>query len=157
MKAWLGEPEMAIEVETDWAIGSPIVVRGFHHTAFSNSGVVLHFAPPTKLVYTHASSLSRLPDEPASYTTFDFTLDEQVGERTALTFAASAFPTETIFKHLRFYWRGTLAVLKQHAEAHARSAATAEATTQELAEGTEFAAGETLADTRSSSPFEESS
>jgi hypothetical protein len=54
-------------------------------------------------------------DEPASYTTFVFTLDEASGE-TMLGFAATGFPTETIYKHLRFYWSTTLEVLKQHAE-----------------------------------------
>jgi uncharacterized protein YndB with AHSA1/START domain len=115
MKRWLGEPEMQIEVETDWSVGGSIVVRGFHHARFTNLGTVLEFAPPRRLSYTHLSSLSRLVDEPASYTTFSFTLDS-TGRRTLLAFAATGFPTQTIYKHLRFYWGSTLEVLKRHAE-----------------------------------------
>jgi uncharacterized protein YndB with AHSA1/START domain len=115
MKQWLGEPEMQIQVETDWSVGGAIVVHGFHHARFINRGKVLEFAPPRRLSYTHLSSLSQLSDEPASYTTFLFTLDA-AGERTLLAFEATGFPTRTIYKHLRFYWGTTLEVLKQHAE-----------------------------------------
>lgn len=115
MKEWMGEPEMEIEVETDWTIGGPILTRGFHHARFENRGVVLRFEPPKKLSYTHLSSLSRLPDEPGSYTTLEFSLGA-VGDATALTLVATGFPTMTIFKHIQLYWTGALGMLKQHAE-----------------------------------------
>jgi uncharacterized protein YndB with AHSA1/START domain len=123
MKEWMGEPEMKIEVETDWEVGGPIVVRGFHHARFKNTGVVLELEAPKRLRYTHLSSLSRLPDKPESYTTFEFRLDP-VGDFTSLTLVVTGFPTETIFKHLQFYWSGTLEILKQHAEQHQELAKT---------------------------------
>ncbi len=115
MKVWMGKPEMALEIETDWIIGSPIVVRGVHNAPFRNTGNVLEFAPSTRLAYTHMSSFSRLADEPASYTTLEFVLAPANGA-TSLTLRASGFPTVTIYKHLQFYWAGTLEVLKQHVE-----------------------------------------
>lgn len=115
MTQWMGDSEMAVEVETDWVVGKPIVVRGFHHVRFQNIGVVLEFNPIARLVYTHLSSLSRLPDEPGSYTTLEFNL-RSAGAATSLDFLATGFPTESIFKHLQFYWGGTLQVLKQTVE-----------------------------------------
>ena len=115
MKEWMGEPEMAIEVETDWTVGGPIVVRGFHHVPFENTGAVLEFEPMARLAYTHLSSLSRLPDTPENYTTLEFTL-ESIGDTASIAFAATGFPSDTIFKHLQFYWSGTLEILKRHVE-----------------------------------------
>jgi uncharacterized protein YndB with AHSA1/START domain len=116
MREWMGEPEMRVGVETRWTVGGPIVVRGFHHVHFENTGVVLKFAPPRALSYTHLSSLSRLPDQPENHTTLEFSL-HPVGDATSLALMATNFPTPAIFRHLQFYWAGTLRVLKQHAEA----------------------------------------
>jgi uncharacterized protein YndB with AHSA1/START domain len=43
MTQWLGDPEMKIEVQTDWKINSPIFIRGFHHVKFENKGIILHY------------------------------------------------------------------------------------------------------------------
>jgi uncharacterized protein YndB with AHSA1/START domain len=115
MKAWMGEPEMALEIDADWTVGSSIVVRGIHHVSFKNTGTVLAFEPTTRLAYTHSSSLSRLPDEPSSYTTLEFSM-VLVDDATSLKLRATGFPTASIFKHLEFYWGGTLEVLKRHVE-----------------------------------------
>src|SRR5690242_19698802 len=89
---WMGDPEMAVELETEWIVGGPVVVRGFHHVPFENTGKVLAFEPGRRLVYTHLSSLSRLPDEPASYTTLAFALSP-VTDGSSLLLVASGFPT----------------------------------------------------------------
>jgi uncharacterized protein YndB with AHSA1/START domain len=115
MREWLGDPTMSAEVETTWQVGSPIVIRGIHHKRFENAGVVLSFEPLRELSYTHLSSLSRLPETAGSYTTLTFTL-EPVGHHTALTLVATHFPTMAIYKHLEFYWAGTLSVIKQGVE-----------------------------------------
>jgi len=106
---------MEIGIETDWKLGSPMVVSGFHHSHFRNIGVVLEFKPMERLSYTHLSSLSRLPDEPANFTTVTFSLAPQ-GEATSLALLVAGFPTVSIFKHLQFYWVGTLGILKQFTE-----------------------------------------
>jgi uncharacterized protein YndB with AHSA1/START domain len=115
MKRWMAEPEMELEILTDWAVGSPIVVRGFHHVKFENTGSVLRFEPERALAYTHLSSLSRLPDTPESYSVLSFTLVPSE-RRTSLILTIRDFPTHTIFKHIDFYWRTTLVLLKQFIE-----------------------------------------
>jgi uncharacterized protein YndB with AHSA1/START domain len=120
MKQWMGEPEMAIEVSTDWTVGSPIVIRGFHHASFENRGTVLRFEPMEVVRYSFLSSLSRLPDTPESYSVLEFRL-QPLEDGTSLTVSVTGFPTESIFKHLDFYWRGTTHVLKRFLEETMRS------------------------------------
>jgi bisphosphoglycerate-dependent phosphoglycerate mutase len=38
MTKWMGELEMKIEIETDWRVNSPMIIRGFHHVEFENKG-----------------------------------------------------------------------------------------------------------------------
>lgn len=115
MKQWMGEPEMEIEVHTDWSVNSPFVITGFHHIRFENRGTVLTFEPGKKLAYTHRSSVSRLPDKPESYTIFEFTLSPQE-DQVELSVDIRNFPTETIYKHLEFYWATTLSVIREVVE-----------------------------------------
>jgi uncharacterized protein YndB with AHSA1/START domain len=115
MKAWMAWPELALEIETDWAVGSPIIMRGFHHVSFENTGTVLEFVPATRLAYTHLSSLSRLPDVPESHSVLEFSLKSD-GSATVLRLRASGFPTSSIFKHLQFYWTGAMVELRRLVE-----------------------------------------
>jgi uncharacterized protein YndB with AHSA1/START domain len=115
MRQWMGEPEMALDVQTDWTVGGPILIKGFHHATFENKGVVSRFEPTKVLRYSQLSSLSRLPDRPESYSVVELRL-ASANDATLLTVNVSGFPTESIFRHLDFYWRGTLVILKQCAE-----------------------------------------
>lgn len=114
----MGEPELKIEVFTDWHEGHSIVVKGFHHVEFENKGRVLRVDPPHHLRYSHLSSVSRLPETPENHTIFDFRL-ESLEETTKLTITASGFPTEAIYRHVDFYWRVTLGILKTFVEENA--------------------------------------
>ena len=114
MQQWMAEEK--IEILTDWQIGHPLVIRGhLHRVKFENRGQVVQFQPERLLQYTHASSLSRLPDEPSSYTTFEFRL-APVAAQTTLTLAVWNFPTEAIYKHLAFYWPVALGMVKKLVE-----------------------------------------
>ena len=113
--AWMREPAMDVRVATSWQIGSPIVITGFLHGRFENRGVVLVSDGPRHLRYTHLSSISRLPDVAESYTICDFVL-APLEQKTLLTATFSGFPTVSIFKHLSFYWRGTLPILQRYVE-----------------------------------------
>ena len=115
MKRWMGEPEMELEVRTTWRVGSPVVISGTHHVRFSKDGTVLRFEPERLLAYSHRSSLSDLPDEPASYTELEFALSA-AGTGTSLTFTARNFPTESVYRHLALYWKGTMQVVKRVAD-----------------------------------------
>jgi uncharacterized protein YndB with AHSA1/START domain len=115
MTKWIGDPEMKIEVETDWKVNSPIFIRGFHHVEFENKGTVLQFDKETKLSYSHLSSISRLPDKTESYSILEFTLTPN-GKFTSLTLDITNFPTESIRKHLEFYWKTTITTIKEFVE-----------------------------------------
>lgn len=112
MKQWMAEPEMALEIITDWKVGSPIVIKGFHHIKFENKGTVLQFEPDSVLQYNYLSSLSRLPDKPENYSIIGFGL-APLKNQTSLTLTISNFPTETIFKHIDFYWSTTIEIMKK--------------------------------------------
>lgn len=114
MKRWMSETE--INIHTDWKVGTPMVIRGrLHGINFENRGTVLQFDPGKILQYSHLSSVSRLPDETESYSILEFRL-APVENRTTLTLTVSNFPTETIYKHLAFYWNVTLEILKKMIE-----------------------------------------
>lgn len=115
MKKWMSE-ELDLDIITNWKVGEPITIRGMmYKKPFETYGTVLSFMPEHKLQYTHLSSLSRLPDIPGNYTNMDFTLTP-VNDKTTLTPVISNFPTETIYKHLAFYWNVTLEILKKFVE-----------------------------------------
>jgi len=114
MQKWMSETE--IDILTDWKVGNPIVIQGhLHRIKFQTKGTVLQFEPGQTLSYSHLSSLSRLPDEPQNYSIFEFRLTP-LGEQTNLTLTLRNFPTESILKHLVFYWNVTLEILKKSIE-----------------------------------------
>ena len=114
MQQWMAETE--IDISTDWKVGHPFVIRGnLHGINFENTGTVLQFEPEQILQYSHLSSLSRLPDKPENYSVVEFRL-APVENQTALTLSVNNFPTESIYKHLAFYWNVTLEILKRMIE-----------------------------------------
>ena len=115
MTKWMGEPEMKVEVLTDWKINSPIFIRGFHHVQFENKGIVLQYEKGKMLSYSHLSSVSRLPNKPENYSILEFILTP-VDKNTQLTLNITNFPTEIIRKHLEFYWRTTIITIKKSVE-----------------------------------------
>jgi uncharacterized protein YndB with AHSA1/START domain len=114
MKKWMSDEE--IMVITDWKTGGPISVQGeLHQLHFVNTGTVLQFDPGKVLRYSHLSSLSNLPDIPQSYSVLEFRLTPSNGQ-VILTLILTNFPTESIYKHLLFYWETTLKILKKFIE-----------------------------------------
>jgi uncharacterized protein YndB with AHSA1/START domain len=114
MQKWMSETE--ITILADWKVGNPFIIRGvLHRVKFENKGTVLQFEPEKLLQYTHLSSLSKLPDTLENYSILEFRL-APINDQTELAFTASNFPTETIYKHLAFYWNVTLEILKRMIE-----------------------------------------
>ena len=107
-----GRARNGVKIITDWKVGNVIIIKGFHHIQFENKGTVLQFEPNKILQYNYLSSLSQLPDEPGNYSIIEFRL-EPAEDQISLTLTVSNFPTETIFKHVDFYWRGTIEVLRK--------------------------------------------
>lgn len=118
MAIWMAAPEVQVNVETDWTVGGPFRITGFHHIPFENRGRVLHCEPLQRLTYSQLSSISRLPDKIENHSIFDFHLSSE-SEVTHLKLVISQFPTESIYKHLEFYWRVTLHVLARYVEKRA--------------------------------------
>ena len=115
MRKWMA-PDIEIDIITDWKIGSPMVIRGnMNGKNFENKGTVLQFEPEKALQYSHLSSLSRLPDQPRNYSIVEFRL-RSTEDQTILTLTLSNSPTESIYKHLAFYWNVTLEILKKMIE-----------------------------------------
>lgn len=115
MKEWMGEPEMNVEVITNWKIGNPILIKGFHNGNFENKGTVLQFDFPRIIQYSHLSSTSRLPDNKENYSIITFMLTPN-DRNTLLELQIENFPTESIHRHLNFYWQGTASILKTFIE-----------------------------------------
>ena len=115
MKKWMSETE--IDIVTDWKVGNSIIIRGdLHRIKFENKGMILQLEREKVLKYSHLSSLSRLPDETRNYSIMEFLL-APMGNQTELTLTLSNFPTDSIYKHLAFYWNVTLEILKKMIEA----------------------------------------
>ena len=115
MKAWMGDEEMQIDIICDWKTGGSFVIKGFHHEQFENRGTILQLDPESVFSYAYLSSLSGLEDETKNYTTISFCLTPKAG-KTELRVEATNFPTFEIYKHLEFYWNGTLQIIKWRIE-----------------------------------------
>jgi uncharacterized protein YndB with AHSA1/START domain len=115
MKQWMSIDERELDIITTWQVGSPILIKGFHHAPFENKGIVLQLEREHILQYSHLSSLSRLTDKAENYTILTFRLIPSK-EGTELSFHAEQFPTESIQKHIDFYWKSTLVILKEWIE-----------------------------------------
>ncbi|MBV4357893.1 SRPBCC family protein [Pinibacter aurantiacus] len=115
MTKWLGEPDMQLEVQCNWVLNEPIIIRGFNHIKFENKGVVLQFHTNSRLTYSHLSSISLLADKHENYSILDFILLNAT-DGTELQLYITNFPTEVIRKHLESYWRATVGKIKKMAE-----------------------------------------
>jgi uncharacterized protein YndB with AHSA1/START domain len=57
-----------VETRTDWQVGGPIVHSGeWQGQPYEDKGTIVEFDPPRRLVHTHWSPLSGLPDAPENY------------------------------------------------------------------------------------------
>src|SRR5690606_18047258 len=103
--------QMQLQIITNWTAGSEIVIKGNHNGYFENRGSVIKFTPPNTLAYNYLSSISHLPDSDNNRTMLLFDLIA-IADKTRLKLTLRNFPTESILKHLDFYWSGTLTILK---------------------------------------------
>lgn len=111
MKEWMGNPEMNVEVITDWKVNSPIFINAFLHTKFESKGFVLKYDKEKTLSYSQLASISQLPEKSENYHILEFILNP-FDNQTNLTINITNFPTVAIRKHLEFYWRTTILVIK---------------------------------------------
>jgi uncharacterized protein YndB with AHSA1/START domain len=105
-----------VEILTEWREGGNILQRGdLHGLAFENRGKIVQFEPLKALEYTHWSTLSIISDVPENYSIVRFDLQE-TENRTLLILTIRNLLTFEIFKHMEFYWKTALHMLKEVAE-----------------------------------------
>ena len=120
MQKWMGDEEMGINIISDWKIGGSFVIKGFHHVQFENKGTILQWEPENVFQFEYLSSMSNLEDIPENYTRISFRLASK-GEQTELAVEVENFPTIEIYKHLEFYWNGTLQIIQLQIESNEAS------------------------------------
>lgn len=117
------------DFDTDWQVGSPIAIAAHIGTkTYRDKGEVLAFEPAERLGYSYWSRISGLPDTPEGRSIVTIRLTPQ-GDGTLLEVEQRVPPSpirvvrgeaigpETGEKHVLFYWRSTLNIIKQAAEA----------------------------------------
>jgi uncharacterized protein YndB with AHSA1/START domain len=107
------------EVVSDWRLGSRIVWRGeWQGKTFEDHGRVIELEDreePWRIVLTHFSPLSGLPDVPENYHALHFELDA-TPEGTHVTLDQDNNPTVEAARHSRDNWVAMLQGVKEVAE-----------------------------------------
>ena len=123
-KVWeaLTKPELikqylfGSEVVTDWQVGSPIYYRGeWEGRSYEDKGTVLEVQRERRLVSTHWSPLSGVPDTPENYHTVTYLLAEHDGS-TDVTIRQDNNASEDEKAHSEQNWQTVLAGLKKLVE-----------------------------------------
>ena len=103
---------LGVRTETDWQPGSPIVHRGeYQGKPYEDTGTILEFEPPNRLVHTHWSPVSGLPNVPENHERIAWELKESAGG-TELTIKESNLPSEEAKATSEKSWRMVLENLK---------------------------------------------
>ena len=108
IKGWF----FGVDTVTDWKVGSPMVHRGaWQGKPYEDKGTILEFEPPKRLVHTHWSDLSGLPDRPENYQEVTWELAERCGE-TELTVSEVNLPSDETKAVSETSWKTVLGNLK---------------------------------------------
>ncbi len=98
-------------------MGSPILYRGqWKGKPYEDRGIVLEFEPRKRLVTTHWSPLSGVPDLPENYHTVAYDLEAQ-GATTRVSLTQDNNSSEDEVAHSAQNWQGVLQALKRLLEA----------------------------------------
>jgi uncharacterized protein YndB with AHSA1/START domain len=101
-----------VDTETDWRPGGPIVHRGeYQGRPYEDRGTILEVEPRRRLVHTHWSPVSGLPDEPEHYQEVTWTLSERDGA-TELRVSETNLPSEDARAVSEQGWGAALGALK---------------------------------------------
>lgn len=100
------------DVISDWKVGSPILYRGeWEGKTFEDKGEILAFEPEKKLVSTHWSPLSGVPDQPENYHTVTYDLVSRE-DKTEITITQDNNASEQEKAHSEENWKAVLVGLK---------------------------------------------
>lgn len=101
------------DVISDWKVGSPIVYKGeWQGKPFEDKGQILEFVPGKRLVSTHWSPMSGVPDVPENYHKVTYELSERNG-KTDVTIFQDNNASEEEKTHSEANWKTVLAGLKK--------------------------------------------
>ncbi len=104
------------DIVTDWKVGSPIYYRGeWQGRSYEDKGTVLEFEPNKRLVATHWSPLSGVPDIPENYHMVTYLLQEHDGN-TDVTILQDHNASEEEKQHSEQNWQMVLTGLKRLVE-----------------------------------------
>jgi uncharacterized protein YndB with AHSA1/START domain len=122
--AWRGA-----DFDTDWQVGSPIAIAAHIGTkTYHDKAEVLAFEPAERLRYSYWSRISGLPDTPEGRSIITIRLtaqdegtllqvEQQVPSSPIRVVRGETIGPESGQKHVVFYWRSTLHIIKRVAEA----------------------------------------
>lgn len=100
------------DVISDWKVGSPILYRGeWKEKPFEDKGEILEIEPEKKLVSTHWSPLSGVPDQPENYHTVTYDLLSK-DDKTELMITQDNNASEQEKAHSEENWKAVLLGLK---------------------------------------------
>jgi uncharacterized protein YndB with AHSA1/START domain len=109
IKKWF----FGVDTKTDWAEGSPIVHRGeYQGKPYEDKGTILKVDPGRRIVHTHWSPSSGLPDIPENYEEVTWELSEREG-RTELVVSEVNLPSEKAKSISEQSWSAALTNLKE--------------------------------------------
>jgi uncharacterized protein YndB with AHSA1/START domain len=109
MKKWF----FGVDTDADWEVGGKLVHRGeYEGKPYIDKGEILAFEPPRRLVHTHWSDVSGLPDTPENYQEVAWDLTERDGG-TQLTITERNLPSDDAATRSEQGWKGALDSLKQ--------------------------------------------
>ena len=108
MKQWF----FGVETEAEWRPGGTLVHRGeYGGKPYLDKGEILEFDPPRRLVHTHWSDVSGLPDQPDNYQVVAWDLTERDGG-TELVITERSLPSEDAAATSEQGWTSALGALK---------------------------------------------
>jgi uncharacterized protein YndB with AHSA1/START domain len=101
------------DVISDWKVGSPIVYKGdWQGKPFEDKGQILEIEPGKRLVSTHWSPLSGVPDVPENYHKVTYQLMEKEG-KTEVTILQDNNGSEEEKAHSEANWKVVLEGMKK--------------------------------------------
>ena len=112
IKQWF----FGVHTETDWQEGSSITHRGeYQGMPYEDKGTILKFEPGRRLVHTHWSPVSGLPDTPDNYERVSWELSDRP-DGTHLTIKESNLSSEEARATSEQSWRMVLRNVKDLVE-----------------------------------------
>lgn len=112
MKQWF----FGVDTEADWRPGGRLVHRGeYNGKPYIDKGEISEFEPPRRLVHTHWSDVSGLPDAPEHYQVVAWDLAPHDGG-TEVRITESNLPSDEAAKTSEQGWKSALGALKELVE-----------------------------------------